>query len=117
MDQVSLGGSNCLRGFQSHSLNGNASVKFTVEERLFTDYHLFHLLRVGVAAFFDAGKVYGDPNPAAFGVFKDAGIGLRLAPSKSESGQVIHIDAAWPMGGKLHGGDSMELVIGVKRSF
>ena len=115
--QLTLGGNNGLRGFDSHYLNGDALLKFTIEERYFSDYQLFQLLRVGYAGFFDIGKVYGDPLQGANRLYKNVGVGLRLAPSKTDEGRIIHIDLAYPIGSNIHGGKSVQLVIEAKTSF
>jgi len=115
--QLTLGGSNGLRGFDSHYLNGDALLNLTVEERYFSDLQLFQLLRVGYAGFFDIGKVYGDPQWGADRLYKNVGIGLRLAPSKTDEGRIIHIDLAYPIGSNIPGGKSLQLVVEAKTSF
>ncbi len=115
--QLTLGGSNGLRGFDSHYLNGDALLKFTVEERYFSDYQLFRLLRVGYAGFVDVGKVYGDPQWGAERLYKNVGLGLRLAPSKTDEGRIIHIDLAYPVGANISGGKSLQLLVEAKTSF
>jgi hypothetical protein len=115
--QLELGGSNGLRGFDTHFLNGNGSVRFTIEERYYTDLHLFNLFRVGYAAYFDAGRVYGNPDPQADKVFKNIGLGLRLGPSRTQSGQIIHLDLAYPLDNSIPNGGGLQLVAQVKKSF
>lgn len=115
--QLTLGGSNGLRGFDSHYLNGDARMKFTIEERYFSDLQLFQLLRVGYAGFFDVGKVYGDPLWGADRLYKNVGLGFRLAPSKTDEGRIIHIDLAYPIGASILGGKSVQLLVEAKTSF
>lgn len=115
--QLELGGSNGLRGFDTHFLNGNGSVRFTIEERYYTDLHVFNLFRVGYAAYFDAGRAYGNPDPQADKFFKNIGLGLRLGPSRAESGQIIHLDLAYPLDSSVPGGGGLQLVAQVKKSF
>jgi outer membrane protein assembly factor BamA len=116
--QLELGGRNGLRGYDTHYLQGTGSVRFTAEERLFTNYHFLQLFRVGVAAFYDAGQVYGNEDAGADGVFQGVGVGLRLAPSRSQSGQIIHLDLAYPLDNatadKKHG---LQFIAEVKKSF
>jgi hypothetical protein len=74
-------------------------VLFTVEQRVYTDWYPFRLVRVGGAAFFDIGRAWfpEDPiRPKEFGWLKDVGCGLRLASSRSGFGNVVHIDVAFP---------------------
>ncbi len=114
--QLIMGGSNGLRGYDTHFLNGTGSVQFTAEERYFTDYHWLQLARVGFAMFYDAGRVYGNPDPGAQRVYQNVGFGLRLAPSRSESGQIVHIDIAWPLNSNVPGGGGRQFVVEVKNT-
>ena len=114
---MTLGGSTGLRGFDSHYLNGDGSVRFTIEERFFSNYHVLQLFRVGFASFFDVGKIYGDSEYGAGRTFKNIGLGMRLAPSKSDKGRIIHIDVAYPIGSNIAGGRSAQLVVEAKASF
>ncbi|MEX2132441.1 MAG: hypothetical protein WD772_13245 [Pseudohongiellaceae bacterium] len=115
--QVTLDGSNGLRGFDNHYLNGDGSVRFTAEQRIFTNYHPLQLFRLGFAAFADIGRIFGGVEDGAGRTFSDVGVGLRLAPSKSDSGKVIHIDLAYPLQADIPGGRSVQLVMEAKVTF
>ncbi|MCB1670809.1 MAG: hypothetical protein R3F41_12600 [Gammaproteobacteria bacterium] len=115
--QVFLGGSTGLRGYDSHYLNGDSAVRFSIEERLFTRYHLFQLLRVGVAGFYDVGRVFGSTEPNGNDLYQNVGFGLRLSPSKSDKGKVIHVDIAYPLNNHLPGGRTPQLVLEARESF
>jgi len=84
---------------------------------VFTNLHLLQLLRVGFAAYYDVGKVYGNSQPGADGIYQNIGLGLRLAPSRSEAGQIIHIDVAYPLESAVPGGRDIQLIAQVKKSF
>lgn len=116
-EQIYLGGTNGLRGYDSHFLNGDSAVRFSIEQRLFTDYHPWQLLRVGFAGFFDVGRVYGSTDPAGNDLYKNVGLGLRLAPSKSDKGNIIHADIAWPLNRNSPGGNSPQFILELKGSF
>lgn len=116
-EQLTLGGGNGLRGFDSHFLTGDALIEFTVEQRYFSDYQFLRLMRVGYAAFVDVGRVYGDDVLGAGRTYKNVGLGLRLAPSKTDEGRIIHVDLAYPIGSNIPGGKSVQLVIEAKGSF
>lgn len=96
--QVILGGATGLRGYPTHYASGATSVVLTAEERLFTDWSLLRLFNVGMVAFTDVGRAHyrGGSNYEDLGWLADAGVGLRLVPSKSDPSRVIHIDVAWP---------------------
>lgn len=115
--QVTLGGSNGLRGFENHYLNGDTSIRFTAEQRYFSNYHPLQLFRLGFAAFADVGQVFGGTEGGAGRTFSDVGFGLRLAPSKSDSGKIIHIDLAYPLQADIPGGRSIQLILEAKASF
>jgi hemolysin activation/secretion protein len=120
--QVSLGGINGLRGVDNHYLTGDHSTVLTVEQRLFTKTHLFNLARLGYAAFVDVGTTYGGERTSfdaeAGDIYSNVGFGLRLAPSKSENGQVIHIDLAYPISGDFQGQSrSLQFTAELKKSF
>jgi len=98
---LELGGDSGLRGYPQRYQTGNGRALLTVEQRYFTSWYPFRLFYVGAAAFFDAGRTWGN-NPdgdPSLGLLKDVGIGLRLASSRSSTGTMIHIDLAMPLDG------------------
>ena len=115
---IDIGGDNGLRGYPLRYQRGTARALFTIEQRRFTDYYLFRLFRVGAAAFFDAGRTWGD-NPQGLdsrGWLRDVGIGLRLNSTRSSLGKMIHIDLAFPLDGD-DDIDEVQLLLEGKRSF
>jgi hemolysin activation/secretion protein len=73
---------------------------------------------VGAAAFVDAGRTWGD-NPTgtpSLGLLKDVGVGLRLGNARSASGNVLHIDLAFPLDGDSSI-DSVQLLVETKAKF
>ena len=117
-NQVLLGGDKNLRGFPLRYQSGERSTVLTLEQRFFTDWYPFRLLRVGYAVFFDAGRVWGkDPrNTPNVGTLYDAGIGLRLASPRSSRRSVVHIDLAFPLNGDPTI-DGVQLLVEKKVSF
>lgn len=116
--QVLLGGDNGLRGYPLRYQDGTSRALLTLEQRIYTKYYLFRLFNLGGAVFFDMGRTWGQGTAGGTsqGWLKDIGIGLRLGSSRSAFGNVIHIDLAMP----LDGGndiDSLQLLVGTKRSF
>jgi hypothetical protein len=100
-DQILLGGDNGLRGYPLRYQDGTGRALVTIEQRYFTDWYPFRLVRVGGAIFFDSGRVWGEAPlaPANLGLLKDAGFGLRLGNARSGLGNVVHIDIAFPFNG------------------
>jgi Omp85 superfamily domain len=97
--QLLLGGDNGLRGYPLRFESGTSRALFTVEQRVFTDWYPFRLVRVGAAVFADVGRtwgtgVVGNSDP---GLLKDVGFGLRLGNTRSGLGNVLHIDFAFPL--------------------
>lgn len=115
---LEIGGDIGLRGYPLRYQRGDARAQFTLEQRYFTDYYLWRVFRVGGAAFFDAGRVWGN-NPYGgknLGLLTDVGLGLRLASTRSSIGRMIHIDVAFPLNGDSSI-DAVQLLLSGKRSF
>jgi hemolysin activation/secretion protein len=101
-NQVLIGGDNGLRGYPLRYQLGDARAQLKIEERVYTDWSLWRLFNIGGAAFFDAGRTYGN-NPLGvpqLGWLRDVGFGLRLGNDRSSLGNVIHIDLATPLDGE-----------------
>ncbi|HZF80942.1 MAG TPA: hypothetical protein VEZ89_14250, partial [Rubrivivax sp.] len=58
-DELLLGGDNGLRGYPLRYQSGTQRVLLTLEERSYSDLHLWQLFRIGGAAFFDVGRAWG----------------------------------------------------------
>ena len=116
--QVLLGGDTGLRGFPIRYQAGQRSAVLSIEQRFFTDWYPFSLVRVGYAAFFDIGRVWGrDPRASPpLGILYDVGFGMRLTSPRSSGSSVLHVDLAFPINGD-ESIDSVQLVIGRKKSF
>lgn len=115
---VELGGDTGLRGYPLRYQSGDSKVLMTVEQRYFWDWYPFRLVRVGGAIFADAGRVWGD-HPIGgenLGWLTDVGFGLRLAPTRTGTRSIIHIDLAFPLNGD-DSIDSVQFVIESKKSF
>lgn len=116
--QILLGPEENLRGYPARYQSGDRSFVFTAEHRFYTDWHLFRLLRVGGAVFFDVGRAWfpGDENDDATGVLADAGFGLRFASSRAQTKTILHVDIAFPFE-KQDDIDSYQIVVTTKQSF
>jgi hypothetical protein len=98
-NQILLGGDNGLRGYPLRYQDGSGRALFSAEERYFTDWYPFRLVRVGAAVFVDAGRTWGSAPLAtpSLGLLEDAGFGLRFGNARSGFGNVVHIDVAFPL--------------------
>jgi len=97
--QLLIGGDSGLRGYPLRFESGTSRALFTLEQRVFTDWFPFRLVRVGGAVFADVGRtwgtgVIGNSDP---GLLKDLGFGLRLGNTRSGLGNVLHVDFAFPL--------------------
>ncbi|MGA8757736.1 MAG: hypothetical protein WB611_15635 [Stellaceae bacterium] len=97
--QLLLGGDNGLRGYPLRYEAGTSRGLLTIEQRIFTDWYPFRLIRVGAAAFADVGRTWGSGvvGNSDLGLLSDAGFGLRLGNARSGLGNVLHIDIAVPL--------------------
>lgn len=84
-----------LRGYPLHYLRGTRRSLLQLEQRFHTDWHPFRLFHVGFATFADAGQSWDSHGDSSF--LADAGFGLRLASSRAYSGNILHIDLAFPL--------------------
>jgi outer membrane protein assembly factor BamA len=114
---VELGGDTGLRGYPLRYQVGESMALATIEQRYYTDWYPFRLVRVGGAIFADVGRVWGDNpvGPDNRGWDADVGFGLRLAPTRITS-KVVHIDVAFPLSSD-ESIDSVQLLIEAKKSF
>jgi hypothetical protein len=98
-DQLVLGGAEGLRGYPSRYQAGDNRVIGTMELRWYSDWYLWRVVRIGGAAFVDAGRAWGGPNQNTVngGWLSDAGVGLRLAIDRTARANVLHLDVAMPL--------------------
>jgi hypothetical protein len=100
--QLLLGGDNGLRGYTRKLVSGDRLWLVTLEQRFYSDLHLFGLVYVGGAAFFDVGRAWHTRGPLVDrdpGILRDVGLGLRLSSSRSSQGKMVHFDVAYPLDG------------------
>lgn len=97
--QLYVGGDTGLRGYPRNYQSGDNRVVFNVEDRVYTDWYPFQLFRVGGAVYYDLGRAWGGPNANTqhTGWLSDVGLGLRILSARSASGNVLHLDLAFPL--------------------
>lgn len=97
--QTVLGGNTGARGFENRFQTGDSRFLLSLEERWYSDIHLFNLIRLGAAVFVDTGRVWSDdPDlPEDTTWLADVGFGLRFASSKAASNRIAHLDFAFPL--------------------
>ncbi len=117
-NRLTLGGDNGLRGYPLRYQTGSGRWIFTAEQRFFSDWYPFRLVRVGGAVFYDMGRTWGDKpqGSRSVGLLRDVGFGLRLGHSRTGLGNLTHIDFAFPLDAR---GDvkKVQFLVGTKRSF
>jgi hypothetical protein len=116
--QLLLGGDNGLRGYPLRYESGTSRALFTVEQRVYTDWFPFRLVRVGGAVFADVGRtwgpgVIGNSDP---GLLKDVGFGLRIGNTRSGLGNVLHVDFAFPLN-NIAGIQKFQFLVQTEQSF
>ncbi len=70
----------------------------SLEERMYTNFHLFNLIRVGWAIFLDMGRAskLGADSGIKDDYLSNFGFGLRFASSKSKVSRTFHVVLAFP---------------------
>ena len=116
--QLLLGGDNGLRGYPLRYEAGTSRGLLTVEQRVFTDWYPFRLVRVGGAVFTDIGRTWGTGvvGNSDLGLLSDVGFGLRLGNARSGLGNVLHIDIAVPLK-NVPGNRKVQLLVQTMQSF
>ena len=116
--QLLLGGDNGLRGYPLRYEAGTSRGLFTIEQRVFTDWYPFRLVRVGAAVFADVGRTWGTGvvGNSSLGMLSDAGLGLRVGNARSGLGNVLHIDFAFPLK-DVPGNAKFQLLVQTMQSF
>jgi hypothetical protein len=116
--QLLLGGDNGLRGYPLRYEAGTSRGLLTVEQRVFTDWYPFRLIRVGAAAFADVGRTWGSGvvGNSDLGLLSDVGLGLRLGNARSGLGNVLHLDIALPLK-EVPGNHKIQLLVQTMQSF
>jgi hemolysin activation/secretion protein len=115
---IELGGDSGLRGYPLRYQAGDSSLLFTIEQRYFTNWYPFRLVRIGGAVFADVGRTWGD-NPVggeSLGWLTDVGFGLRFAPTRGSADEVFHLDIAFPLDGDPSI-DEVQILLESKSSF
>lgn len=96
--QFLLGGENGLRGYDVRRFSGNKAALITVESRRLLVYDWLQLGHIGWAVFADAGRTWEQGDSLSLTQFKsDIGAGLRIAPSRSVSPDIIRVDIAYAL--------------------
>ena len=80
------------RAFESHAFTGDRSIFATAEHRLTVVEDLFGLVGIGVAGFVDHGGAWYAGSRRRIGW--DAGLGLRLGPSRTSDTDALRFDLA-----------------------
>ena len=116
--QLLIGGDNGLRGYPLRYESGTSRALLTLEERFYTDWFPYRLVRVGGAIFSDVGRtwgrgVVGNSDP---GLLRDVGFGLRIGNSRSGFGNVLHVDFAFPLNA-LAGISRVQFLVGTQQTF
>lgn len=112
--QYRLGSIFDLRGYPEGFQTGNKSVNVTAEYRHFFEQSPYKLVKFGAAAFVDAGTAWtSDSSPDWV---SDVGLGLRLVPTRSSSGKIVHIDLAYPFDTQ-GGAKDVQFTVGTKSTF
>jgi hypothetical protein len=86
-----------LRAYRLRAFEGDTRVILNVEHRIFSGAQWFGLISPGLAVFFDAGLVGGEPARSLrlSEVKMDAGLGLRFAAAWAPGTNVFRIDAGY----------------------
>ncbi len=117
--QLQLGGSRGLRGYPQRFQQGDRRLRLRLEERWYASGEPLRLFRWGAAMFVDAGRAWfdDDPDDAENGWLANAGLGLRVMPTRLPTSGMIHIDVATPLRSGGRGVDDVQVSVSVRSRF
>ena len=99
-EPLTLGEFNGLRGYGVDQFKGSRRFLFNAEDRVFVWDDLFSLMDIGAVVFFDSGYAWPAGGPVRLSDLKNsAGLGLRVAPSRSSGNSPVRIDLARALNG------------------
>jgi hemolysin activation/secretion protein len=98
-EEFFLGGESGIRGYPTKLQSGDKRILLNLEQRYYTNWHVFQLYYLAALIFTDVGRAWttGDPSSGTQGVLKDIGFGLRAGSSRSSTDNVIQLDVAFPL--------------------
>lgn len=97
---LTLGEFNGLRGYGVNQFTGTRRFLLNLEDRVYVWDDLLKVLDVGMVFFYDSGYVWPAGRAVKLGDLRNsAGIGLRIAPSRSADNRPVHIDLARALNG------------------
>lgn len=95
-----LGEFNGLRGYGLSDFAGSRRFLLNIEDRVYVWDDLFRLMDIGMVFFYDSGYAWPAGDPVKLSDFKNsAGLGLRVAPSRSAGNDPVRIDLAYALNG------------------
>ena len=115
-NQFLAGGDNGLRGYPLRIQSGNRRVLLSAEQRFYLNWYPWNLVRIGAAAFVDAGRAWNSDDADEPEWLANGGVGLRILSTRHANALVVHIDVAVPFD-QRDDIDSVQLVLGSKAVF
>ncbi len=110
-----LGGDTGLRGYPLRYLNGDNRYLLTLEQRFFHHWYPLKTVKFATAVFLDSGSAWN--NGQDHSNLTNVGIGLRMVPTRTSSGQIIHMDFAYPLNKRGGIVDSWQFQLRTKHTF
>jgi len=115
-NQFLAGGDNGLRGYPLRMQSGNRRVLLSAEQRYYLNWYPANLIRIGAAAFVDAGSAWNSDEDDQPDWLANGGVGLRFLSTRHANALVVHMDVAVPFD-QQDDIDSVQLVLGSKAVF
>lgn len=96
--QLFADGSTGLRAYRLHAFDGDRTLVWNIEHRIFSGREILQLFSPGLAIFFDTGAAELPGRPLKISSFKsDIGVGLRIGISRASTNNTLRIDAAYAL--------------------
>jgi hypothetical protein len=95
--QLTLGADTGLRGYDPNTFDGTSRAVANVEWRRRLTGEVLHVAALGVTAFADCGKTWGERvGPSTEGWRSDAGVGLLVELTRTSAVRIVRFEMAFP---------------------
>ncbi|MDZ7923776.1 MAG: BamA/TamA family outer membrane protein [Marinagarivorans sp.] len=114
-DALYLGGAQGVRGYPAYYVIGDEAVGVSLEYRYHSPWYFLNIIRLGFAAYFDSAVLENGQYPLynngySRDVLSNVGVGLRLTSTKTQVGNMLHLDFAVPTGYRVNAPDYQFLI-------
>jgi hemolysin activation/secretion protein len=117
-NQFLLGGDTGLRGYPIRQFAGDRRLLLSLEHRVFTNWEILRLVRIGFASFVETGDAWYRSNGEQLSdLHSNLGIGLRFGVTRSSISSVSRLDLAYAVDAEENEVPQFQVLFGTSLRF